>query len=343
MNRNRQRGIAPRRALLTAALAASALIGGASLATPALASAQRPDGMWSSQNIVPNISSSVAPAEYSHGSLLYVAYTTSTAGINYSIYSGTWWPKIRSVSGKGVTPSTTSSPAIAVYNGDLYVFWVNGSGQLRYTDLVGSTWAATQTVSGSWGTAESSTSPSLAVSTGALWVAYKGHTSDNIYYLSTNNGSTWSSQEVALTDATSYSPALAPTGLSAAPLAFAWTESSGAIGYGILGFLGFESIGTVPQAGTNAAPALDFMSAAPGETMYVAWKGANTKKVFYNEVANFSSSSFSPSDWAGQATLPVAYTSTGPAITDMGTTLYAVYKARSSDTIFYESATTPTS
>jgi hypothetical protein len=124
---------------------------------------------------------------------------------------------------------------------------------------------------------------------------------------------------------------------------FAWTTSSRTIGYGILGFLGFESIGTVPQAGTDAAPTLDFMSAAPGETMYLAWKGTSTDRVFFDEVADFSDSSFGPGSWAGQAALPAALTSTGPRLTNIGTRLYALYERHSTDNIWYEDATTPTS
>jgi hypothetical protein len=128
-------------------------------------------------------------------------------------------------------------------------------------------------------------------------------------------GKSWSAQQIAVSKATSFSPTIAPTGISAAPVVFAWTTSSRTIGYGILGFLGFESIGTVPQAGTDAAPTLDFMSAAPGETMYLAWKGTSTDRVFFDEVADFSDSSFGPGSWAGQAALPAALTSTGPRLT----------------------------
>jgi hypothetical protein len=334
--------VRPGLTILAPALATSALLAGACLASPALAAANHPDGSWGSQTQVPSASTSLSPAETTSGSTWYVAYTTSSGGIDYVIHTTGWWPKVRSVSGKGVTPSTSSAPAIAVYNSHLYVFWINSSGQIRYTELTGTTWATTQNVSGSWGTALSSTTPSLTVSFSSLWIVYKGHSTGNIYYTSTN-GSTWSTQQTAVKNATSDSPAIAPTGLSAAPVAFAWTESNGSIGYGILGFLGFENIGTVPSAGTNAAPALDFMTATTGGTMYVSWKGATTKKVFYSDVTDFANSSFGPSSWGPQATLPTAYTSTGPALADSGTTLYAVYKARSSGNVFYESATAPTS
>jgi hypothetical protein len=342
MNRTDRHARTGRRAALVSALAAPALLAATCFAAPAFAAADHPDS-WSAQSQVPSVASSYAPSEAISGSTWYVAYTTSKGGIDYAIHTTGWWPKIRTVSGTGVTPATKSAPSVTVFNGDLYVFWINSAGTLRYTYLVGSTWQPTLSVTGSWGTALSTAAPSLAITDGELWIAYKGHSSDNIYYTGTSNGTTWSGQETAINDATSFAPAIATTGLSAAPVAFAWTESNGDIGYGLLGFLGFENLGNVPSANTNEAPALTFMSAAPNGTMYLSWKGATTKGVFYNEVPNFANSSFSPSDWAGQATLPTAYTSAGPALTVGGTTLYVAYTARSSTNLYYESAPEPTS
>jgi hypothetical protein len=342
MDRIYRRDAAAGRAVLTTALAVSALLAGAGQATSALASTLHPYGSWSSQQQVPKVASKLSPATCVSGRNLYVAYTTSGGGIDYVGHSTKGWGAIKKVFGKGVAPATTSAPAIIFYAKHLYVFWINASDQVRYTELVGKTWTKTRTLSGTWGTAESSTSPSLAVTGTTLWVAWKGHTTDNIYY-SSFAGKSWSAQQVAVSDATSFSPTIAPTRISAAPLAFAWTTSKGAIGYGILGFLGFESIGTVPAAGTNAAPALDFMSAAPGTTMYLAWKGTSTDRVFFDEVANFSESTFGPGTWAGQAALPSALTSAGPGLTNIGTKLYALYKGHSTDKIWYEDATNPKS
>ncbi len=312
------------------------------MAVPAFAGTAAPAGSWSSQAKVPNVTSSYAPAETASSSKVYLAYTTSSGGIDYVTHTTAGWGTAKSVSGKSVAPTTTSAPAITIFDGDLYVFWINSSGDLRYTDLVGTTWAASKTVSGKWGTATSSTTPSVTVASAELWVAWKSKSNDDIFY-SSFGGTSWAKQQLAVSDATSLSPTITPTGLSAAPLAFAWTTASHSIEYGILGFLGFETIGTVPSAGTNAAPALDFMPAAPGETMYLAWKGTNTNKVFFDDVTDFSGSSFSPSSWAGQATLPSALTSAGPALTEIGTTLYVAYKGHTTDNIWYEDASAPTS
>jgi hypothetical protein len=328
--------------ILAPTLMSAAVLSTIGLAAPAVAAASHADH-WNAQAKVPKASSALAPAQTTSGNTWYVAYTTSAGGIDYAIHTSGWWPKIRQVSAKDVTPSTTLPPAITIFDGHLWVFWVNGSGQLRYTDLSGTTWVAAKTVSpSSGGPSATSATPALAVSQGTLWVAYKGHSSDNIYYTSTT-GSKWSAQQKAVSDATSDAPTIAPTGLSAAPLAFAWTNSKGDIGYGILGFLGFENIGTVPKAGTNASPSLDFMTATKGETMYLAWKGTSTNKVFYSDVTDFADSSFGPSTWGPQAALPAALTSTGPTLANAGTTLYSVYKGHSTGNLYYESATAPTS
>lgn len=328
--------------VLAPVIMSAAVLTAIGLASPAAVAASR-TSHWSGQAAVPKASSGLAPSQTTSGKWWYVAYTTSAGGIDYVIHNGTWWPKVRTVSGKDVAPATKLAPAITVFGGHLWVFWVNGSGQLRYTHLSGTTWAAAETVNpSSGGTPLTSKTPALAVSQSTLWVVYKGHSTTNIYYTSTT-GSTWSAQQKAVSGATSNAPTVAPTGLSAAPLAIAWTESSGKIGYGILGFLGFETIGSVPSAGTNAAPSLDFMTATKGETMYLAWKGTHTNKVFYSDVTDFAASTFSPSSWGPQATLPTALTLTRPTLANSGTTLYAVYKSNNSDNLNYESATAPTS
>jgi hypothetical protein len=323
---------------------ALALLAGAALALPALVAgpALATDVAWSSQAQVPSAATSFGPSVATTSSTTYVAYRTSTSGIDYEIYTTDWWPKIRTVSGPKVDPVTAVSPSIVEFNGDLWAFWINSGGDLRYSDLVSGTWQPTQTVSGSWGTALSTAAPSLAVANGDLWIAYKGHTSDNIYYTDTN-GTTWSNQLTAIQNVTALAPAIAPTGQSFAPLAFAWTQSNGDIGYGLLTATGFNDIGTVPSANTNMAPALAFMSAAPNGTMYLAWKGTTTKGVFYNDVPDFADTTFGTTSWAGQADLPNDYTSAGPALGVAGTTLWAVYTARSTTNIYYETGTEPSS
>jgi hypothetical protein len=342
MSRSRQCWPMARRVSCAIAVASTVTAAGLFLTIPALASAAHPDGTWSAQKQVPKIASSHSPALCASGKHLYVAYTTSGGGIDYISRTSSWSSKVSKVSGTGVHPSTSLPPAITVFNGHLYVFWTSKSDQVSYTHLAGRKWTKAKTVSGTWGIAESTAAPSVTVSFGELVAAWKGHSTDNIYY-SWLSGTTWSGQSVAVKNATSFSPSIATTSRSAAPVVIAWTTSSGAIGYGTVGFSRFDDIGTVPRAGTNAAPSLVFMPAAPGQTMYLSWKGTSTNRVFFDEVPNFSSTTFDPNTWVGQASLPGALTSTGPAIAVHGTTLYAAYRRRGTREIWYERATTPTS
>jgi hypothetical protein len=342
MSRFRRRWPMAGRVSSAIAVASSVAIAGTFLAAPALASASHPDGTWSAQKQVPKIASSRSPALCTSGKHLYLAYTASGGGIDYISRTTNWSSRVSKVSGADVYPSTNLAPAITVYHGHLYVFWTSKSGQVSYTHLAGKRWARARKVSGTWGIAESSAAPSVTVAQGVLVVAWKGRSTDNVYY-SLGSDTSWSSQLVAVKHATSFGPSVAPTGLSATPVAIAWTTSSGAIGYGLVSFLGFKDLGTVPQAGTNAAPSLGFMTAAPGGTMYLSWKGTSTGRVFFDEVSDLAGSTFAPSTWTGQASLPAALTTTGPAIADEGSTLYAAYRRSGTREIWYQRATTPTS
>jgi hypothetical protein len=333
----------PRLAPLAATVAASALLAGTGLAAPALAAGSSPGG-WGGQTMVPDAFSSLSPAETTDGGTWYVAYTTAAGGIDYVIHTTGWWPKVRSVSGKDVTPDTSSAPAITFFQGHLYVFWTNGSGQIRYTDLDGTTWKPAQTVSGSWGTASAAWSPSVTVSgTGSsagLWLAWTGNGSNDIY-MSLTSGSSWFTPFIAVHEPTSYSPSIAGLDLGDGGQAvmLAWTDSSNDIEYAAVTTSLTEIYGTVPLAGTNAAPSLDIMTATPDETLWVAWKGSNKGKVWYSYIPEFTSSAPLPGDWVHEATLPIAYTSTGPALANSGTSLYAVYKGRTSDHMHTETNT----
>ncbi len=241
------------------------------------------------------------------------------------------------MSGKGVTPSTDSDPAITIFHGHLYVFWINKSGQVKYTYRDGKSWKAAKTLSGSWGTATSSATPSVTVSgsgsTSTIWVAWKGLTNDDIY-VSWTMSSSFAAPHTAVRNATSYSPSIAgySPGDGGQAIILAYTDSTGAIKWGA--FDGVEvPLGAVPQAGTNAAPSLALMTAAPGQTLWLAWKGTNLGKVYYSYIPAFTEPE---PTWEPQATLPDALTSTGPALAVSGTSLYAVYKGHTSDHVYTE-------
>jgi hypothetical protein len=155
-------------------------------------------------------------------------------------------------------------------------------------------------------------------------------------FYSSFNGTSWSTQQIAAGGhATNDAPAIAPLPSAGVPLAIAWTEPSGAIGYGVLTFLGFSFDGTVPQAGTNARPALAFLGNSSFGTLYLAWKGTNSDGVFYSADFDLPHSSLAPSTWTPQETVPGALTSFGPALATAGYDVFAGWHGKSTSDIWY--------
>ncbi len=298
-----------------------------------------PFSVWGKEAKVPGAGSTDAPATANDNGGLFVAFTQSSGGIGYTTLSGTTWSPIGSVTGKKVSPDTTLAPAVTVYKSDPYVFWANTSGQVKYSWLSGGVWQPTQTVSGSWGKAAATSHPAAAVAQGTLYVAWTNTTS--IYY-SKLTSSGWAAQAVAVPSVTSGAPAIVPTGITAKPLVLAWTNSSNQIGYGVLTSTGFSVPGTVPQAGTNSSPALALMTATPGGTLYIDWKGTHTNKIWYTKITDVTASTLGTSAWANEASLPSSYqTSTGPGLAAISSTLYPVWKGHEFTSFWYDSATTP--
>jgi hypothetical protein len=125
------------------------------------------------------------------------------------------------------------------------------------------------------------------------------------------------------------------------PLALAWTEPGNSIGYGALTFLGFEAIGAVPQALSNAGPALAFAGTSTDGTLYLAWKGVTTDRIFYAAVFNVVEAGLAPSEWTPQEFEPQALTLASPALTAEDFTVYAGWSGRSTRRLFYASAANP--
>lgn len=126
-----------------------------------------------------------------------------------------------------------------------------------------------------------------------------GRTSGSVYY-SSLAGTSFTRQKIAAGGhATNVAPAIAPLPTSRDPLVIAWTTPDGTIKYGTLGPAGFFTEGTQPQAGTNAAPALLYLGHGKAGTLYLAWKGKTTDKVFYSAVFDLPNS-LAPGDWTAQ-------------------------------------------
>jgi hypothetical protein len=67
-----------------------------------------------------------------------------------------------------------------------------------------------------------------------------------------------------------------------------------------LSILGFETEGTVPQAGTNAGPALAFAGSSTDGTLYLGFKGRTNDDFGYEAIFNVAESGLALSNWTPQ-------------------------------------------
>jgi hypothetical protein len=311
------------------------------LASPALAAVSVPDGSWGGEARVPGAASATGPASCSDGANLNVAFAVSTGAIGIVEESSGSWSAVQFVTGTKVTPNTTLTPGITIYKSDFYVFWTNTSGSLKYSSLSGIKWQPTRSVSGKWGSAESSEGPAVTVANGALYVAWKNKSDDSIDY-SSLTAAGWAKPVTAVSNATPDGPTIAPTGIAAKPLMLAWTRVGGGISYGVVESKGFKVLGTVPEAATNRSPKLTRMTATPGGTMYLGWKGTHSDKIWYAKISNVAGSSLKPAAWSKQTSLPAKFlTGARPTLTAVGSKLFAIWRGRSTDDIWFASAMTP--
>ncbi len=304
---------------------------------------------WTAQATVPSATSATSPAMTEFDGNLYAAFISGGL-VRYAVRTGTHWSATASVSGSWGHAESDVKPALVVYAGSLYAFWTGVSThKIFYSAFDGTTWSSQATVSGSWGTALTDQGPAVATTvtasvgvaaTPTMYVAWTGRTSGSVYY-SSFSGASWATQQIAVGGhATSYSPAIAPLPSSRDPLAIAWTTSSGAISYGTLGSSGFNTEGTQPQARTNVGPALLFLGGASAGTLYLAWKGETTDKIFYSAVFDLPNS-IAPGDWTAQETLPVALTGEAPALAAYGWDVVAAWHGLSSDSVWFSYAEDP--
>jgi len=296
---------------------------------------------WQGQAAVRSSSTGPAPSLCWFDGALYAAFTTSGGGISWAVNSGSGWSAAEPVGVTWGPPDTSWSPALVDYNGLLQLYWTNAvNNAIKYSTFSDGSWSAPATVSGTWGTAESNAGPAVGSDGALLAVGWKGQNDNELWYTVTN-GSGWSAQ-VNTGQATSYPPAIAALPSSGVPLAFAWTEPSGSIGYGALTILSFEPEGTVPQAATNVSPALAFAGNVSSDgTLYVAWKGLTNDKIGYESIYNVAENGLSASNWTSQEFEPQAQTLEKPSLTVSGYNLYAGWTDESTDDLFYASAENP--
>jgi hypothetical protein len=286
--------------------------------------------LWSPETTMPgSYNSAIAPAVASSGHTLYVVTTNRNGDIIYQTFNGTTWGAISEVK-IGKNPVKTGySPAIAVNGGKPSIAWTSSSHAVEVSTLSHGKWSAGVVVGK--GKALSSRGPALTAGGGFLDVAWKGNSTDHVYVsLDTKKG--WSAQLKVPGASSSARPALVY--YSPVPsLVIAWLTSKNSIKYETLSIFGFGTVDTVPQAGTNASPAL----AVVGDRLYVAWKGRSTDKIFYDwqpDKQIFGT-------WSGQVSEPGALTHNSPAIAATGPTMYTVWLGASGKHLWFQFADVP--
>lgn len=175
---------------------------------------------------------------------------------------------------------TTTSPAVATDGTNRYFAWKGPTNNyIFFVEFTGTEWINLQIVGGSNWTAETSTAPALQYGgvTNTVWLAWKGTSSNKIWF-STWNGTSWANQQVVSgsdpdwTAETSTTPSL--TEFVDSPL-LAWKGVSGNkiwYTYNLLGTWATQQTlgGSDWTAETTAAPALT-VGYAQGLDSY--WEG----------------------------------------------------------------------
>jgi YVTN family beta-propeller protein len=288
---------------------------------------------------------SLPPSLILHGRKLYAAVTTSRGRISYAARTGQRWSRPAQIKGSWGRPRTSLPPALASYKGKLYAFWTAAAGgDIRFSAFNGTTWARPGTLSGRWGTALSAAGPTVTVSLGSLVAAWRGRATHSVYYSELTQAG-WSEKKLIAGSVTDYAPAVAPLPLSPNAqglVAIAWTEPSGQVGYGQINLSsGFEPQGTVPEAHTDAAPALAYAGSAADGTLYVAWKNRSNMRVSYSAMFDAAQPLSHPSGWTAPESQPQAETAASPALAAVGYDLYLAWASRTTSHLFYSFAENP--
>jgi hypothetical protein len=311
-------------------------LGGTRLMTPrsgtfsgdkayASAAASSTFAVWSAPSVVPAVQTQTAPAMAATGGTIYEAFRQpSTGNVFIESNAGSGWST--SVQVPGAT--TPDAPAIALDSSGIpYVAWTDGT----TGDVEVSHWFifwSSPLVLGQ-GSARSDTAPSIGWANNTLYAAWKGKTSDNVWY-SQGTGLTWSAQTLVPKAVTPDTPAIGSYVASGAPLIVAWTTSTHTLKYTDLTLAGWTKVATIP-GGSDAGPSLGFSASNP--TTYLAWKGTNSNEIYY--------SSTTGSGWTSEVTVPRSVTLTSPAIAFSNAALFASWTAKSSNTLDYSSAAYP--
>jgi hypothetical protein len=291
----------------------------------ASAGASSPFAIWSAPSVVPAVQTQTAPAMAATGGTIYQAFRQpGTGNVYIESNAGNGWSTAVQVPGA----TTPDAPAIALdSNGIPYVAWTDGA----TGDVEVSHWFvfwSSPLVLGQ-GNARSDTGPSIGWANNTFYAAWKGQTSDNVWY-SQGTGLTWSAQALVPNAVTPYTPAIGSYVASGAPVIVAWTTTAHTLQYTDLTFGGWTPVNTIP-GGSNAGPSLGFD--ASNQASYLAWKGTRSGEIYY--------SSTTGSGWTKEVPVPQSLTLTSPAIAFSSSALFASWTAESSNTLDYSNAANP--
>jgi hypothetical protein len=258
------------------------------------------------------------------------------------------------VAGSGWQALTTTSPSVAIaqaMTGPVteYVAWKGAStNKIYFSSFNGTEWAKQQVVGGSGWTAETDAAPALAYDinfTNEIWLAWKGASTNEIYF-SSFNGTEWATQQVlggtGWTAETSTAPAFGGTSTGVEDMLLAWKGKSPnqKIWYTYGGRSGWAVQQTLGGSGWVA-----MTSIAPGVLAPVApavvWKGASTNDVWIS----FGNNGTNPVTWFTQQRVLcnnpswIAETNASPAaawLIEEGPSTNAVFwKGQSGSSIWY--------
>jgi hypothetical protein len=240
------------------------------------------------------------------------------------------------VKASGWQALTTAGPAVTTGGTNKYIAWMGLNNEVYFAVFNGTSWTDHQIVKGSGWTAETSAAPTLVyVYANDVWLAWKGKSSNDIWF-SIWNGTSWSTQQKvsgsSWTAETSSAPSLA---LFQNTVYLAWQGDASAEDIWYTYYSGEEEWGTQRRvsgsgwtASTSAGPSLNSF---PFEEniMYLFWRDKSTGDVWESSGETLPSSyTISWSD--GEFSLGLA-TDVAPASAAFGDDLVVAMGAQLAD------------
>ncbi|HEV8063315.1 MAG TPA: hypothetical protein VGP46_00730 [Acidimicrobiales bacterium] len=244
-----------------------------------------------------------------------------------------WQDQIKDTWSGGLA-QTLNPPALAYFGGELYAIWTDeATDDLMYSVYDGTSWTQGKTISGSGWTARSDLGPSAVADGDVLYVVWKGDTSLDRVWISSFNGTSWTTQDTVSWAANQFAvTAEAPVIASDAGDPFiAWTDGNDAIE--LVSAKGINQWSAPTQLENSSgvvhtafSPAMSYSQDAG--TLVFAWTNGN------------ETISFQTLGGGTPATIPSALTDASPAIASTGEAIYVAWLGATGNKIFY-SATWP--